>query len=272
MKSNQNGVNQASSKSLLLVGLVIVSIVSISGVFMGMRHSPKGEQGYKPWLSQPAAHQEEGEHLQKAPRYGDIADCEWKADSGWVNSLSTLPQASEEQFELPVMSEKERADVVKHRAERRAYDGAPPVIPHAINTREVQSCVSCHGADSKVVIAGKNTPKMSHPMLANCTQCHTPSEGSNFLKGNDLAGLNIESAFVGAKSPGSGGKAYDGAPPVMPHRLNMRQNCMACHGNGMVNAVSTSHPQRKNCLQCHAANASFDNREIYNLNNYSKSK
>lgn len=272
MKPNQNGPSQASTKSLFLVGLVIVSIVSISGVFMGMRHSPKSEQGYKPWLSQPSTHAAESQHIQKAPRYGDISESEWKADSDWVNHLNSLPRTSGQLSDQPVMSEADRAEVLQCRADRRAYDGAPPVIPHAIETIEVQSCVACHSVDANVVIAGKNTPKMSHPLLANCTQCHAPSEGSNFLKSNDLAGLNVESLFVGAESPGPGEKAYDGAPPVVPHRLNMRQNCMACHGNGMANTVSTSHPQRKNCLQCHAPNASFDNRERYNLNDYSKAK
>lgn len=272
MNSNQNGAEIACSKSVILVVLLTASIVSISGVFMGMRHSPKDEQGYKPWLNQPNGHASDDHHVHVAPRYADIPESDWKVDSHWVSHLNTLPKASDEQVELPVMSAAERGEVIAHRAERRAYDGAPPVIPHAIQSIEVQSCVACHSADANVLIAGKETPKMSHPMLANCTQCHVPSEGENFLKGNEIAGLNVESLFVGASSPGKGDKAYDGAPPVVPHRLNMRQNCMACHGNGMANAVSTSHPQRKNCLQCHAPNATFDNRERYNLNDFKKDK
>jgi len=37
---------------------------------------------------------------------------------------------------------------------------------------------------------------------------------------------------------------------------------MSCHGPGMPDAVTTSHPMRSNCLQCHAQDSSYDNREM----------
>ena len=239
---------------------------------MGMRRSEKSAEGNLPWLNLTGENSVENLDVPTAPRYAEIAKSSWKADSEWVNGLNKLPQNTQQARQQKVMSVAERAVVVKKRAERRAYDGAPPIIPHAIQTIDVKSCVACHSQDSNVLLAGSVPPKMSHQMFANCTQCHVPSEGNDFLKDSSHAGLNVENLFTGARSPGSGSQAYDGAPPVIPHRLNMRQNCQACHGSGMANAIRTPHPQQQSCLQCHAPNALFDNRERFQLNHFYKGK
>ena len=263
MTADSKAPNEATGKGKWMVGLMILTIVSVSGAFMGMRHSSKEDQAYAPWLNHPDVEHAHHEVVQKAPRYSEISGSSFKVDSEWLNSLSNLPKASEKQSEIPVMDEDARKKAVALRTSRRAYDGAPPVIPHAIETIDVRSCVACHGEGDGLLVAGKKVPVMSHPMLQNCTQCHAPSVAKDYLASDKDAGLKVANYFKGVSSPGSGKKAYDSAPPVIPHRLNMRQNCMACHGNGMTEAISTSHPQRKNCLQCHAPNAKFDNRERF---------
>jgi cytochrome c-type protein NapB len=41
-------------------------------------------------------------------------------------------------------------------------------------------------------------------------------------------------------------------PPPIPHDLQFRENCLACHGGpAAVAAIRTSHPERVNCRQCH---------------------
>ncbi|HEX7788274.1 MAG TPA: hypothetical protein VF653_18790 [Methylomirabilota bacterium] len=52
------------------------------------------------------------------------------------------------------------------------------------------------------------------------------------------------------------GAAMPGSPPPIPHGLQMRENCRACHaGPGAVAELRTTHPQRVSCRQCHALGA-----------------
>jgi cytochrome c-type protein NapB len=47
-----------------------------------------------------------------------------------------------------------------------------------------------------------------------------------------------------------------GSPPPIPHALQMRENCRACHaGPGAVAELRTTHPERVTCRQCHALGA-----------------
>ncbi len=45
-------------------------------------------------------------------------------------------------------------------------------------------------------------------------------------------------------------------PPVIPHRVSGNdtyKDCLKCHESGKKGAPMTSHPERKNCAQCHVA-------------------
>ena len=43
-----------------------------------------------------------------------------------------------------------------------------------------------------------------------------------------------------------------GSPPVIPHSLQLRENCMSCHfGEGAMQEIKVTHPERTNCRQCH---------------------
>ena len=133
------------------------------------------------------------------------------------------------------------------RAERRLYDGAPPVIPHMDFGA---ACSACHDAQGISVEGVGFAPMSPHDETGDagttqrCRQCHV------FV--ND-GGLFVENDFVGLQQdlrPGS--RLYAGAPPTIPHRLLMRENCVACHaGPGAREEVRTSHPERTRCRQCH---------------------
>ncbi len=252
----------ASHKSILAVLLIIVGIASVSGYFMGMRNSSQSPEEISPWRAAPAPDVGESENYPEAPLYKDIPTTKWKANKDWVNSLSNLPHQKLDRTARKPLTEEERKRIMRGRAERRAYDGAPPMIPHAINYRDVESCVACHSQDANVIVGGKRTPAMSHPYMTNCTQCHAPAGGLGFMKVHSgTTALVVTNNFKGNPAAGKGSRAYPGAPPAMPHRVWMRQNCMSCHGPGMPDAITTSHPQRANCLQCHAQNSEYDNRE-----------
>ena len=145
-----------------------------------------------------------------------------------------------------------RVRSMESRASLRAYEGAPPVIPHAIADLNVQPCRACHAQGLK---AGDKVARMvSHTYLTNCTQCHVEAAGA--LLGTDGGPTN---SFVGFRTSGYGGtRAWAGAPPVMPHATFMRTNCVSCHGEHGYDGWRPDHLSRTNCVQCHAPAAEFD--------------
>jgi cytochrome c-type protein NapB len=77
-----------------------------------------------------------------------------------------------------------------------------------------------------------------------CRQCHV------FRTTGDLF---VDNSFEGvAQDLAAGDRATAGAPPRIPHRILMRENCIACHdGPGARAAIRTTHPERVRCRQCH---------------------
>ncbi len=144
------------------------------------------------------------------------------------------------------------------RAERRAFHGAPPVIPHLGFSAE---CVSCHGDRAIEVPNVGLSPALPHGgtlgmAAARCRQCHVEVATDDVFVASTFVGKALE---VSATGPGGvhGDRASEIAPPRLPHRVFMRENCLACHdGDAARPELRTSHPERVNCRQCHVAVAS----------------
>ena len=168
------------------------------------------------------------------------------------SDLSRLVVPGANQPAGPVVNTpQEREASIAQRAARRAYDGAPPVIPHPVTETDVTSCSTCH-LKGKVVDHVVAHP-MSHRFLPNCTQCHSP------VGNPDIGPLfPTDVVFTGLASPGPGARAWPGAPPVIPHHTRMRENCISCHGPLGWTGIKTTHPERMNCIQCHAGDAARD--------------
>ncbi|MEO9806015.1 MAG: hypothetical protein ABJF04_22340 [Reichenbachiella sp.] len=130
--------------------------------------------------------------------------------------------------------------------ENRAYPGAPPIIPHPLVSEQGiggKSCLQCHENGGYVDRFKAYAPVTPHPEMLNCRQCHAaPKSGQLFKKTN----------WVKISHPEIKGSALQGGPPVIPHSLQMRENCLACHaGPAAPNEIKVSHPYRVNCRQCH---------------------
>ena len=138
-----------------------------------------------------------------------------------------------------------RAASIEARASRRAYDGAPPVMPHsAVFGDGTKVCLDCH---SEGMVIGKRVAHpMSHPPLTNCVQCHVESANRMFPVGEETA-----NTFEGRPSAGRGPRWTPVAPPQIPHNVTMRTHCLSCHGEFGYPGIRTEHPQRSNCVQCH---------------------
>lgn len=133
------------------------------------------------------------------------------------------------------------------RAERRLFDGAPPIIPHeALGA----SCVSCHNERGMAVEDLGFSPPSPHELtggmsaMARCEQCHVYQRSHEPW---------VETTFVGQPQDlRRGTRLYPGAPPTMPHAKLMRENCLACHsGAAAREEIRTTHPERQRCEQCH---------------------
>lgn len=144
-----------------------------------------------------------------------------------------------------------KAFALQRREQNRAFNGAPPTIPHAVHQTSTAACVACHSEGAKTQTL--RVPKMSHQFLANCTQCHIEATPRHMT-----ASLFRKNSFAGLAAPNGGPRAYPGAPPQIPHSTWMRSDCLSCHGFAGPQGIRTTHPWRKNCQQCHAPSSELD--------------
>ncbi|MFT5433628.1 MAG: cytochrome c-type protein NapB [Myxococcota bacterium] len=144
-----------------------------------------------------------------------------------------------------------RSGVERRRGLRRAYDGAPPMIPHRSSERSAASCMTCHRAG--VSPGGVVAPAIPHREFASCTQCHAALDGSPPFA---TPSLPVETAAPYALSSGwTRIEPIDrirGGPPQIPHDTWMREACTSCHGPTGPRELQTSHPERQSCTQCHS--------------------
>jgi len=133
--------------------------------------------------------------------------------------------------------------------DNRAYHGAPPSIPHEVNNQMSmggKDCLKCHENGGWVEKFGAYTPVVPHPEKRNCRQCHVPATAKDLFMGT---------TFKGAAPPSIHNNALTGSPPIIPHAINLRENCLSCHaGPSAPKEIRVSHPERVNCRQCHAHN------------------
>jgi nitrate reductase (cytochrome), electron transfer subunit len=151
----------------------------------------------------------------------------------------------------------------------RAYPGAPPRIPHGLSPEEFRgaTCNACHESGGYSARFGAYAPITPHPEFGNCLQCHAADDGvvgvavqGRLFSGEahdtrpqrasaaDLVALDWKTT----EWPSINRRAMHGSPPAIPHTLELRGNCLACHaGPSAVAEIRTMHPERSNCRQCH---------------------
>lgn len=130
------------------------------------------------------------------------------------------------------------------RAERRLYDGAPPVIPHQDFGA---ACTSCHteaGIDVPGIGFAPPSPHADAAAMSRCVQCHAYRATDAVFAASDFAGLRQDLR--------AGRRLHEFAAPVIPHQVLLRENCQACHaGPAAREEIRCPHPERSRCVQCH---------------------
>lgn len=130
--------------------------------------------------------------------------------------------------------------------ELRQYPGSPPRIPHEVDlsfSGNETDCLSCHAKGGYSQEFGKFVPVTPHPENTLCYQCHPQVVTEEIFVGTDWQ--SIRPPVLGRSFLGS-------SPPPVPHSLQLRENCIACHtGPGAVVEIRVEHSARGNCRQCH---------------------
>jgi len=161
------------------------------------------------------------------------------------------PETAVAQEEQIVIAPADKNFALELRRLNRAFNGAPPTVPHSIDQMSSESCMLCHEQGFK--LSTLRASKMSHQFLSECTQCHVENNPTH-----QPASLFGETTFVGLPPPKEGPRAYTGAPPQIPHTTWMRVECLSCHGPNGAHGIRTTHPWRQDCQQCHAVASSLE--------------
>jgi len=150
----------------------------------------------------------------------------------------------------------------------RAYPGAPPRIPHGLTPEEVLKggCVTCHERGGYSHRFDAYVPVTPHPEMGICLQCHV---GDVKLMAIPLPSTDPSARCRQCHAAGSMRwkdssttwkplpwpqlpRVVENTPPAIPHTLEFRGNCVACHAApSAVREIRTSHSNRANCRQCH---------------------
>ena len=129
---------------------------------------------------------------------------------------------------------------------RRQYPGSPPEIPHPLEAHGIElECLTCHANGGWTEPLKRITP-VTPPSRAG--QLHARATSW------PVTDKTIQGKSTGrvSRHPVWGVPELPGAPVPIPHDLQMRGNCIACHvGPGTVTAIRVEHPSRGNCRQCH---------------------
>ena len=134
---------------------------------------------------------------------------------------------------------------------RRQYPGSPPYIPHPVEVHGMKlECLACHASGGWAEKLQRHAPITPHPDQVACRQCHVIQTTESLFVANDWMSL---------PPPRLGMSYLPGSPPPIPHDLQMRGNCIACHvGPGAITAIRVEHPTRGNCRQCHVPDSNAE--------------
>jgi cytochrome c-type protein NapB len=235
---------------VLLAGVAVVAAIG----FLTGTQVPAEPRGYSP-----VADGDRDGHLRTAPAQRDMEAARY-ADrrAGQLAALERMASAEGDGADASGLNSRDPAayaGAIAQRQTNRAYDGAPPTVPHAVDQHGAPACLACH--ERGMAVEGRVAPMMSHERYESCVQCHTTSE-TPFAPSVRLPHAVSEvNSFVGRREPEHGTRAWAGAPPTMPHRTFMREVCASCHG-ARAEGLLPGHPWRESCSQCHGPSGTLD--------------
>ncbi len=226
----------------------VVGAIAFIGFWVGVRQRP-GSAEYKSY-----ADEANPGTAMPARSNKELATNPWSSNlPAWNASIA--PAA-------PAVTTKDKdayLAAMDKRSRNRAFEGAPPTIPHPIGQGSAKECLLCH--ENGATIGAVTAPLISHPAFTSCTQCHVPALGSLPKTGESSPYiLATENSFIGLQEAPAPWKMAEGSPPRQPHTTLMRENCSSCHGKHGRHGLQSSHPERQSCQQCHTPPAAVNQR------------
>ena len=140
------------------------------------------------------------------------------------------------------------------RAQRRLFDGAPPVIPHQ-NFGRRAACRATTASGMAVARRRLLAPPVPHDNVqppgrlehesVRRSATSTASVDDEFVPQRRSSGLPQDLRQRQAAARAS-------RPRSFRIQILLRENCQACHtGPAAREEIRTTHPERENCAQCH---------------------
>lgn len=230
--------------------LTVALGIAVVGYAIGLGHRPQARQTFGPDADHAAAKDLSDIDAPPATSYAELRGSRLGPNAGF---RSTVPVSTEPARTAPdrPITDADKEQALAERSALRAYNGAPPVIPHAVDSRSSDACLACH--EHGIQIGDRVARPIPHEAYTQCMQCHvaaTPRFGE--------AELSVGNAFDGVAAPFRGERAYTAAPPTIPHTTHMREDCLSCHGPMGRFGLRTTHPERRSCTQCHGPSAALD--------------
>lgn len=236
------------------LGLVLAVVSVVAGIGFMTGTAPGRYVAASP---PPRAPRPSDANAQPARTHAELSRSPWRGGVRAEAGQAWDPRAALGAATLPTSSPAAVAAALEARAATRAYDGAPPTIPHPVRQGSAAECRACH--EDGLQLGAGVARQIPHDDFASCSQCHVV-EATTVPRLAANAAATAGTSFVGARSPSQGVRAYEGAPPTVPHTTWLRNHCNACHGPSGRAALQTPHPDRQSCLQCHAPSAQLDRR------------
>ena len=174
---------ESGRKLASLICSVVVAL-TVTGFFIGLQ-SPMnpfekaikgGVSSLRTFPEASSATQGSNGNVLAATDYRDIGEATRKRSLDWRTSLVDLKSKFDPLAEVKVTPE-QKAFALALREQNRAFNGAPPTVPHPIDQMSTQTCMACHGEGMKT--ESLRISKMSHQFLENCTQCHVENGGAH---------------------------------------------------------------------------------------------
>jgi cytochrome c-type protein NapB len=168
-----------------LIAFALICIAT-TGYFLGLS-SPMTSTDELPLSVEPPPHS--GEHdpaagsVIPATSYAEMAGTRKHSTLMRSTLLSSLVQQPYDLLAKIEVNENDKLLSLSDRETRRAFNGAPPTVPHPIDQLDPAACMACHGEglQSKTLQASK----MPHPYYSSCTQCHVEQQ-AKFALASDL--------------------------------------------------------------------------------------
>lgn len=247
---------QPGSKRALHIAALALAVIAGMGFLLGVRRDPYSTMA----LSAAKERAPAAEHAQPARSYKELMVRPWDKNVGLQDDAARRSSAQHAAAKAPAApaTEEQLQQTRAARLRRRAFEGAPPSIPHPIEQLGDQACWSCHNLG--LTIKDRVARPMSHEYLTNCIQCHAAVDEPQPFADDNYAALPLDNTFEGRVGT-RGVRALAGAPPAIPHQTWMRERCASCHGPQGWEGIRTTHPERTNCLQCHAPSAIADQQQ-----------